>query len=298
MNPNLQKARLALEGLSIGDAFGQNFFHFKDAKAAQEQIDHRVLPVGEWHYTDDTNMALSIYALLRDKGAIDQDVLALSFAQHYHPSRGYGAGAGKLLRDIAGGADWRQAAGDMFEGQGSFGNGAAMRVALIGGFFADDMDKVIEQARLSGEVTHTHLEGIAGAIAIAVAAALASRLHGGPAPTRAEFIERVLPYIPDSEVKSGVRRAMELRSTEVAHAVGVLGNGILISAQDTVPFCLWCVGESLANFEEAMWRTVAGFGDIDTNCAIVGGIVGLFVGEAGLPQEWLTQREKLPNWAM
>lgn len=32
-----------------------------------------------------------------------------------------------------------------------------------------------------------------------------------------------------------------------------------------------------------MWTTVAGLGDRDTNCAILGGIVALRVGDAGLP---------------
>jgi len=41
-----------------------------------------------------------------------------------------------------------------------------------------------------------------------------------------------------------------------------------------------------------MWQTASGFGDVDTTCAIVGGIVALNTPE--LPQEWLSQREPLP----
>lgn len=55
---------------------------------------------------------------------------------------------------------------------GSMGNGAAMRVAPIGAYFADDLDKVLSHARASAEVTHGHREGIAGAMATAVASAL------------------------------------------------------------------------------------------------------------------------------
>ena len=60
----------------------------------------------------------------------------------------------------------------LFGGEGSFGNGAAMRVAPLGAYFADELDAVVEQASFSAEVTHSHPEGIAGAIAVAVAAAL------------------------------------------------------------------------------------------------------------------------------
>ena len=47
----------------------------------------------------------------------------------------------------------------------------------------------------------------------------------------------------------------------------------------------------------ALWRTADGLGDIDTNCAIVGGIVAARVGRAGLPADWIARRERLPGWA-
>jgi ADP-ribosylglycohydrolase len=43
-----------------------------------------------------------------------------------------------------------------------------MRVAPIGAFFAEDLDLVVKQAQASAEITHTHPEAIAGAIAVAV----------------------------------------------------------------------------------------------------------------------------------
>jgi ADP-ribosylglycohydrolase len=38
-------------------------------------------------------------------------------------------------------------------------------------------------------------------------------------------------------------------------------------------------------------------GDIDTNCAMVGGIVANYTGSDGIPAEWLRRREPLPAWA-
>ena len=52
----------------------------------------------------------------------------------------------------------------------------------------------------------------------------------------------------------------------------------------------------LHDFEEAIWQTMSGGGDVDTNCAMVGGIVACFVGREGLPVQWLAQREDLPQW--
>lgn len=61
-------------------------------------------------------------------------------------------------------------------------------------------------------------------------------------------------------------------------------------------YCLWCASSYLNDFEVALWHTASGLGDVDTNCAIVGGIVAARVGLAGLPVEWRQSREPLPIW--
>ena len=38
-------------------------------------------------------------------------------------------------------------------------------------------------------------------------------------------------------------------------------------------------------------------GDVDTTCAMVGGIVVLYTGVEGIPAEWIQAREPLPDWA-
>jgi ADP-ribosylglycohydrolase len=42
---------------------------------------------------------------------------------------------------------------------------------------------------------------------------------------------------------------------------------------DTVPYAIWCAARHLDDLVEALWATVSVGGDIDTTCAIVGGIV-------------------------
>jgi hypothetical protein len=44
-----------------------------------------------------------------------------------------------------------------------------------------------------------------------------------------------------------------------------------------------------------MWTTVAGLGDRDTTCAIVGGIVALSAAPATIPSTWVAAREPLPE---
>jgi ADP-ribosylglycohydrolase len=78
-------------------------------------------------------------------------------------------------------------------------------------------------------------------------------------------------------------------------AAEALGNGSLVSAQDTVPFVLWCAAHQIDSYEDALWATASGLGDIDTNCAMVGGIVACYTGPEDIPEEWLRCREPL-SW--
>lgn len=292
----IERAKCSLEGLSVGDAFGETYFVNPDL--VERLIAERALAARTWNYTDDTMMALSVFSVLRQRGYIDQPTLARSFAERYDSSRGYGPAMHRLLWEIKSGEDWAERAQSLFEGQGSFGNGAAMRVAPVGAFFADDIEAVVDQAARSAVITHMHAEAVAGAIAVAVAVARACELRrwmtslGG-----SEFLDSVLPYIPESEVRSKVRQARDMSdSASVQFAASVLGSGVRVSAQDTVPFALWCAAKHLSSYEEALWLTVSGLGDRDTTCAIVGGIVACRTGMEGIPGEWLKSRETLPNW--
>jgi ADP-ribosylglycohydrolase len=289
----LARARCSLEGLSVGDAFGER--HFTTA-----QLQSRMPPRGELRFTDDTQMALSIVEVLSQHGEIEQDALALSFGLRYDRTRAYGPAMHRLLPLLRTGESWQRAAHGLFSGQGSFGNGSAMRVAPVGAYFADALDAAVTHATRSAEVTHTHPEAAAGAIAVAIAAALAWQARQqGRLPAATDFLNCVLPYVPESMVRAGIVDARDVAPTAPIHAVAArLGNGSDVSCQDTVPFCLWSVAQHLDDYEEALWTTVSALGDRDTTCAIVGGIVVLYTGIEGIPPDWRAAREPLPDWAV
>jgi len=283
---SLEDALLSLQGLSVGDAFGECFFSH-----SYELVERRELPPPPWRWTDDTYMALSIVETLEKHGGVDQDILAQAFALRYRQEswRGYGGGARHLLSQISKGADWRKAAPALFNG-GSFGNGGAMRAAPVGGYFAGQPALAAVQARLSAEITHAHPEGQAGAMAVAAAAAFAALPDH---PCGVEFIQAVLDFVPEGLTRQGIQQALEIPAEAFEQAVEQLGTGVMISAQDTVPFCLWSAAHHLDDYEAALWQTVAGLGDRDTTCAIVGGIVALSA--PGTPAEWVERRESLPE---
>jgi ADP-ribosylglycohydrolase len=289
----LARARLSLEGLSVGDAFGERFF----SAQGEWLIAHRAMPREPWHYTDDTAMALSIIETLDLHGGIDCDALARRFAQRYRddPDRGYGGMAHRILTEIESGVPWQDAAGRAFRGEGSMGNGGAMRVGPVGAYFADDFDAAVENARRSAQVTHAHPEGQAGAIAVAVAAAQAWRVRESAASDGgSSVLEAAVERTPPGKTREGLIVASKLpRDEPVDSAVEVLGNGSMVVSHDTVPFALWCAARHLDDYEEALWTTVAGLGDCDTTCAIVGSIVALAVGSEGIPEAWVRARERL-----
>jgi ADP-ribosylglycohydrolase len=285
-------ARRSLTGLAVGDAFGETMFgdHVESTQRAAKRVISTRRP---WRWTDDTAMGLSIVEVLARHGRIDTDALAAAFARRWAAEkyRGYGAGAHRLLERVALGAPWRREAAKLFNGQGSYGNGAAMRAAPIGAYFAGDLDRVRAEALLSAEPTHAHPDGAAGAVAVAVAAALAA---SGCEP--GQLLAEVIRQTPPGVTLERLRRAADTDLSADPVRVGLaLGTGLDVAAHDTVPFALWVAVRHLRSYEDAIWTATAQYGDRDTLGAIVGGIVVMATGEDAIPVLWRAATEPVPD---
>jgi len=287
----LNAAHLAVEGLSVGDAAGRHL-----------RLDHTAADTATWRYSDDTEMALAIVEVLSAHRCIEQDALATAFARRYQrdPERGYGPVAYWLLYQLTTGSDWRTVSAQVFRGQGSMGNGAAMRAAPVGAYFADDIPMTVTQARLSAQVTHAHADGQAGAIAVAVAAACASthRLSGAnPGDLAQHLFEEVLRHTPEGATRDGLERAASLSGVDAAEAAKALGDGTKVCAYDTVPLSLWCAAHHPDDYEAALQTALNAChqpsSDRDTVCAIVGSIVVMSAGLESIPAAWRAAREPL-----
>ncbi|MEU0949018.1 ADP-ribosylglycohydrolase family protein [Streptomyces canus] len=290
LDGRLHRALASLRGLAVGDALGSQFF----VPVNYPLLKNRELPAGHWQWTDDTEMACSVVAVLADYHRVDQDALARSFAEHHDFDRGYGPAVNRLLRLVREGGDWRELAAALFNGQGSWGNGAAMRIPPLGAFYADDPEQATHQAEISAYPTHRHREAVVGAMAVAAAAALAAAPGGPPSP--GALLDGVIALVPKSAVGAGLRRARDMLDYGDASTVAaVLGCGRRTTAHDTVPFAVWSAARSLGDYEEAFWTTAQVGGDVDTTCAIVGGVIA--AGTAGAPPaEWVERTEAFPEW--
>ncbi|GAB3661025.1 ADP-ribosylglycohydrolase family protein [Actinocorallia lasiicapitis] len=275
----------SLHGLSAGDAYGNRLLPPDWVVASPGHPDR-------WAWTDDTQMACSLVDVLNGFGRVDQDALAAAFASRAERFRDYGMGADQFITRIGAGEDWRVVAPQLFENIGSWGNGGAMRVAPLGAWFADDLERAAEEAALSAEITHAHPEGIAGAIAIAVAAGYAASRRGEALDG---LIDTVLARLPDGQVRDGVVAAAKLAGATAEEAALALGNGARISAPDTVPFCVWAIANR-PSYADAVRTVAESGGDRDTTAAIVGGVRAAHQGVAAIPADWLERREPLPGW--
>ena len=273
----------SLAGLSVGDALGAQHF--------VAPVDLADPPPPPWEWTDDTEEACCLVAVLAE-GDFDRDSFAERLGRHYDPRRGYGRGAKAMLREIRDGLPWPIAAAAAFDGQGSAGNGAAMRAAPLGAWHADSLAHAAVQGARAAEVTHAHADGVAGGVAVSVAAAVAAagRLDG----QRPGLLRAVLAHTPAGHVRDGLATA--LRIDDVAEAAGTLGTGGREMARDTVPFAVWVADRFLDDYPAAIAAAAGAGGDVDTTCAIAGGIVAAYTGLDGIPPDWLSAREPLPAW--
>jgi poly(ADP-ribose) glycohydrolase ARH3 len=242
-------------------------------------------------------MSLDLAESMLARGKVDPDDLAIRFARSYRWSRGYGPATAKMLKRIARGADWRIANRSVYP-NGSFGNGAAMRAPVVGLFYANRLDELVDAARLSAAVTHAHALGIEGAVLVACATALAVRDHRS-----LEILDELAarstqqPFISCLAVaKAWLESGNAPSADEVARQ---LGNAIAASDSSVTAVYLALRFRDRA-FEELQQFVVACGGDVDTIGAMAGAIWGAANGAEKLPSEWLVtleQREKIASLA-
>lgn len=287
----IQLAQKSLTGIAVGNAFGDSFFRERDS--VELALSNQEIPETQWRYTDDTIMAIPLLKSLEQFNDINQDYIAQEFAENYFNDRhrGYGPSMHRKLMNIKENGNWLEISKASFNGQGSMGNGGAMRVALVGAYFYDDLKKVTEAAKLSCEITHYHTEAVAGAISTAIATAICVREENFT--DKDNWLNEVIEYTPESDLKYKLIKIKTLpKSYHVKTIVSALGNGTKMTAQDTVPLTLWNVYHNINDFESTLWNTVSALGDRDTTCAIAGGISIMSSKEENIPKQWISNVEK------
>ena len=283
-------------GLAVGDALGAPVEGWPRQRIAErhgwlEEMVPGRLPSGS--YTDDGQMALGLLESLVWERGFNPAACAARWAALYDPARGYGGRIHGIMAALAQGKSWHTVGTD------SWGNGAAMRIGPLGGWYFRDPERLIRAALESASITHRHARALAGAVvqALAVGRALSLGLEGKslepggflPPLIRAakeidpETARRLKPLLdPPPWGREALRArltslfACDVRAIEaVGPALGaVLGTG---------------------SFQEAVVLAVNLGGDTDTLGAMAGAVAGAYYGLAAIPGPWLEALENGPG---
>jgi len=195
-------------------------------------------------------------------------------------------------------------------GVNSAGNGAAMRSTIIGVCYGDNPSTMLALVKASTIITHRNPKAELGAIAVAVAAYLAS-IQSTVTPQ--DYYQTLKKFLSDSAAKlpqietTAFLTAIDCACTSTAkNESGVnfanqLGNyqGVSGYIYDTVCITIQVWLRNQNSYSQSIKEIIYLGGDTDTTAAILGGIVGASVGVSGIPQKWLKDMIEFPhstNW--
>ncbi len=280
----VERYRGCLLGLALGDALGAPFEGW-----STEQTDWRPYSPRQsgslLRYTDDTAMMIGCAACLIEHRGLEVDAMAKRWADDADPNRGYGPAVLRTLEGIRSGQHWSEAAHIVFP-DGSFGNGAAMRVAPLALFYREEKTRD-EAVVAASRVTHAHRLAIDGARIIA--AGVTSALEGAPGQD--------LLHPPDGLYAREYAVQFQIARGLVEHGVPdhrrvaeQLGHGI--ESHRSVVASLVIASCFLDRpFEDLIGYIISLGGDVDTIAAMSSAIWGASQGAAALPVESLARLE-------
>lgn len=239
-------------GAIFGDIIGSRFEFDRRGKTKSFELFTK-----ENRFTDDTVMTIAIAdALLKvgeDAGIkeIKREVISSmrSWGRKY-PNAGYGGNFYKWLFDTENPRPY-----------GSYGNGSAMRVSSVGWMF-DTLDRTLEVAKATAEVTHNHIEGIKGA---KCCAAIVFLSRNGMDK------KEIRQYVIDT-FKYDVSKSVDTLRTYHRHDA---------SCQDSLPKALVSFFEG-EDYVDVIRNAVSLGGDTDTIAAIAGAMAEAYY---GIPDE-------------
>ena len=173
----------------------------------------------------------------------------------------------------------------------SAGNGAAMRSAIVGAFFADDPRRRAAWNEALARTTHSDPRAIQGA---GYVAALAAQAALAPCERTPDLLAAAQGVVEDASLLRGIDAAQRLAqagapTAEAAAALGVTGFVV-----HTVPFAAYLFARWGGDARQALEEAVNAGGDSDSIGAIVGALAGARHGLSGLPQDLVANLEDGP----
>ena len=275
------RSRGALLGLAVGDALGAPLEGAPPATAAAavgaglEMTGGGWWAVGEW--TDDTAMALALGESIAARGLLDTEDLARRYiAWANTDGKGIGRTTGRALIRARDAEDARARARAHYQQTRlAAGNGTVMRAAPIG-LAAAGLAEAVDAAHRDAQLTHA--DPVAAAASAALSAALLAVRESEDPLAAAQQQARDHPRLAAALDAVGTRDQAALGSL----AAGPQGG----ACWTTLAVALWTL-IAIDDYVDGVGWAVSRGGDVDTNAAVAGALLGCRHGVAAIPDRWL-----------
>jgi poly(ADP-ribose) glycohydrolase ARH3 len=276
-------------GSALGDAIGEMAFMMP----LRERLEAVIQEQPKLRYTDDTAMAIGLAQSLLEKGRIDQEHLGKTFSDNFdrEPWRGYASGPPTIFSEVKQrGMPYVVAAEKLFGETGSFGNGAAMRIAPLGLFYHASR-RLYDEACQSAQVTHAHPVGMDGAAVQAGAVAQAVGLDPDEVFPRGDYVAGVVNRARTAEIHEKMRMVQEMlqAGADPKRAANAVGRSVAV--QESMPFALYAFLRNPKSFRDCLFCAILHGGDRDTLGAMACAISGAYLGIDAIPVAWQTKLE-------
>ncbi|XP_015910882.2 ADP-ribosylhydrolase ARH3 isoform X1 [Parasteatoda tepidariorum] len=318
------KFKGCLIGALIGDCFGAPFEFCTNLPVSEKRLKNFFTEIlnGEteqiYPYTDDTAMTLSVTKSLIENKKICPIDLAKRFVNEYFtdpetPERSYGAHVRHVFVALrkSNFEDVFLPAKNQFDGKGSYGNGAAMRIAPVALFVHDKDDDCIKNAvEQCSFLTHTHPDGYNGALLLCLAIHLALKLDSSEKLDSMKFILELLekmerienkgnsPYCDSlKKMKNIFEKKKDLSPQEVGENFG--NSVIALKSVPTAIYSFLRAQKKLPNYKNTnpfirtIYFAISVGGDTDTIATMAGAIAGAYYGDDIIPKQCKERCDKI-----
>ena len=292
-------------GTAVGDALGlacEGLSRRRQSRMFPGLAGYKLLPLGKGMCSDDTeHTCMLAQSLIETARYRDPDGMGRRFAANFGWRLrfwllGLPAGIGfatlrAILKLWVGFSPRRS-------GVYSAGNAPAMRIALVGVCYGDDLPRMQALVHAATRITHTDRKAQYGALAVALAAHFAATHRGNITPE--EYLAALEPLCGRNSgllalLRSVAESVARGESAESYAATIGCANGVTGYIYHTVPVALHVWLRRHSDYRGAVLETVRLGGDTDTVAAVVGALVGARVGKEGRPAEWLNDLREWPR---
>ena len=287
----LDKFYGVLIGCAVGDAIGELASGHQDKHSLNEWLSKGDI----LRYTDDTAMSIGLVESILEKQSVDENSIGKKFQTNYSkdPWRSYSASTPNIFARVKRqGIPYSKAAEQLYDGEGSLGNGASMRIAPLGILY-NSSPQLLKFAELSARVTHSHPIAIDGALSMSYAISVLSSLNNVDSFPLDKFCTGIIKVCKTKEMKNNYLIVFEaLASKAKPNDVAKIIN-LSQKAHESVPFAVYSFLKNKNSFQDSLFCAILNGGDQDTLGAMTSSLSGAFLGKEAIPDKWINQIENL-----